>query len=91
MDEIADEIEEIIKSSKTGDIGHPNDNKENPSYFDKKQFLQSNDQVKSEFVNALEIIRKARVYINRIDYFLANDDGEESFLERLTEELQKLK
>ena len=39
----------------------------------------------------LKIIRKAYIYAQRIDWLLSGDDGEESFHERLEEELNELK
>jgi len=33
------------------------------------------------------VLRKAAIYAQRIDWLLSGDDGEESFLERLKEEL----
>lgn len=39
----------------------------------------------------LQIIRKAYIYAQRIDWLLSGDDGEDSFLERLEEELNELK
>ena len=44
-----------------------------------------------EFKKGLEIIRKAYVYAQRIDWLLSGDDGEESFHLRLKEDLDKLK
>ena len=35
----------------------------------------------------MEVIRKAVIYIHRIDWLLSEDDGEKEFLERLNEEL----
>ena len=44
-----------------------------------------------EFKKGLAILRKAYVYAKRIDWLLSGDDGEESFHERLKEELDNLK
>ena len=44
-----------------------------------------------EFKKGLAILRKAYVYTQRIDWLLSGDDGEESFHERLKEELDNLK
>ena len=44
-----------------------------------------------EFKKGLAILRKAYVYAQRIDWLLSGDDGEESFHERLKEELDNLK
>ena len=44
-----------------------------------------------EFKKGLAILRKAYVYAQRIDWLLSGDDKEESFHERLKEELDNLK
>lgn len=47
-------------------------------------------EVIEKFKEGVEIIRKAYVYAQRIDWLLSGDDGEQSFLKRLDEELNKL-
>lgn len=49
------------------------------------------DKIIEKFKEGIEIIEKAQIYIQRFDYLLSGDDGEDSFLERLEEELSKLK
>lgn len=44
-----------------------------------------------EFKKGLNILRKAYVYAQRIDWLLSSDDGEESFHKKLKEELNNLK
>ena len=44
-----------------------------------------------EFKKGLSLLRKAYIYAQRIDWLLSGDDGEESFHERLKEELDNLK
>lgn len=44
----------------------------------------------AEFKKGLDILRKASVYAQRIDWLLSCDDGEESFHERLKEDLDEL-
>ena len=44
-----------------------------------------------EFQKGLKLLKKADVYLRRIDYLLSGDDGEENFHERLKEELEELK
>ena len=39
----------------------------------------------------LLLLKIATVYINRIDYYVCGDDGDETFLERLKEDLKELK
>jgi hypothetical protein len=48
------------------------------------------DDVIEEFKKGLDILRKAHVYAQRIDWLISGDDGEESFRERLKEDLEKL-
>lgn len=49
------------------------------------------DEVIEKFKEAAEIITKAQIYIQRIDYLLSGDNGEDTFLERLEDDLNKLK
>ena len=44
-----------------------------------------------EFQKGLKILKEADVYLRRIDYLLSGDDGEETFHERLKEDLEELK
>lgn len=48
------------------------------------------DEVIEKFKESVVILRKAAIYAHRIDYLLSGDDGEESFLKRLQEELEQL-
>jgi hypothetical protein len=48
------------------------------------------DEVIEEFKNAVKYLRIAEVYAQRVDWLLSGDDGEESFMSRLKEELNKL-
>ena len=40
--------------------------------------------------DAIECLKKAYVYAHRVDWFLAGDDGNENFINRLDSELNKL-
>lgn len=65
-----------------------------PEYFEKypeeKYHHKYSDETIREFKEAIEIIKLAEVYIQRIDWLLSGDDGEESFHKRLKEDLNKL-
>ena len=50
-----------------------------------------NKETIKELKKGLAILRKAYIYAQRIDWLLSGDDGEESFHERLKEELDNLK
>ena len=47
-------------------------------------------EVLEEFKKGLEILKKAAIYAQRIDWLLSGDDGEDSFKRRLKEELDEL-
>ena len=51
---------------------------------------QLRDEIITEFKNAYEVLRKAEIYAQRVDWLLAGDDGEESFMERLKQDLDAL-
>jgi hypothetical protein len=43
-----------------------------------------------QFKKAADAVRLAQVYMQRMDWLLSGDDGEESFLRRIDEDLKKL-
>ncbi len=47
------------------------------------------DEVIEKFKEAIVILKKAEIYAHRVDWLLSGDDGEESFLRRLEEDLKK--
>lgn len=47
--------------------------------------------IQEKFKEAIKALRIAHIYAKRVDYYLSSDDGEESFLSRLKEELEKCK
>lgn len=49
------------------------------------------DEVIDEFKKGAMIIAEAQIYMQRIDWLLSGDDGENNFLIRLREELNNLK
>ena len=49
------------------------------------------DNIIEKFKEAVDILKKAEIYAQRIDWLLSGDDGEKSFIERLKEDLEKLK
>lgn len=59
-------------------------------YPEDKFHYKYSDEVIEEFKKGAEIIAKAQVYMQRIDWLFSGDDGEDSFLKRLKEDLDKL-
>jgi hypothetical protein len=93
---IADEIEQTIERS-----GRPKTKQElkDESWRDTEWYekypedlnhYKYPDDVIEEFKKGVEILRKAHVYAQRIDWLISGDDGEESFHRRLKEDLSKL-
>jgi hypothetical protein len=96
---IADDVEkEIAKSGKPKSQRELKDEsgwRDNREWYEKyPEDLNHHkypDEVIAEFKNAYEALRKAEIYAQRIDWLLAGDDGEKSFLERLKEDMEVLK
>ena len=92
------QVSELISNNKKIiTLSHPNDYHpieihqfEYEEYEDGEYYPEYSDETIAEFKNAIEVLKKARIYINRIDYLIAGDDGEESFHKRLNDELKKL-
>ena len=65
-----------------------------PEWFEKYPEDKFHHEYSSEVIEELnkgaEIIQLAQTYMHRIDWLLSGDDGEESFLKRLKEDLSKL-
>lgn len=59
-------------------------------YPDELYHHKYSDEVINEFKNAVDILKRASVYANRVDYLLSGDDGEETFIERLKNDLNKI-
>ena len=55
---------------------------ENPREYEQKTI--------DKFEEGLLAIKKARVYLQRIDWLLSDDDGEKTFHERLEEDLTNI-
>jgi hypothetical protein len=93
---IADEIEQLVERS-----GRPKTKEElkdeswrDPEWYKKYpedlNHYKYSDGVIEEFKKGVDILRKAHIYAQRIDWLISGDDGEESFHRRLKEELDKL-
>lgn len=81
---IADVIEDaIIKNGK--------EKEDEPSYdWESTHYEEYPDYIIEKFKEAVKVIRTAEIYAQRIDWLMAGDDGEESFLRRLKEDLEEL-
>jgi hypothetical protein len=80
INSIADDIEDLI---------FHNGNQDKNQYGDRIHQEYSPETIE-EFKNGLELMRKAYVYAQRIDWLVSGDDGEDSFHIRLKHDLDKL-
>jgi len=93
---IADEIEQLIRKNGKEKTKEEMEDEgwRDPDWYEKypedKFHYKYPDEVIEEFKKGLEILRQAEVYAQRIDWLVSGDDGEESFLERLKEDLNNL-
>lgn len=94
--DVAKDIENLIE--KNGQPKTEEDLKEetwhDSGWFDKypedKFHYKYPEEVIEEFKKGAEIIKLAQIYMQRLDWLLSGDDGEESFIERLKQDKEKL-
>jgi hypothetical protein len=85
--DIADEVEHLIKIN-----GEKKEYKTDHHYsWESEYYYEYPPEVIEKFKEGLDILRKAEVYAQRIDWLVSGDDGDETFLERLKEDLDKIK
>jgi MoxR-like ATPase len=92
---IADQIEEVIV--KNGLEKTPEELKNNwidPEWYKKYPedlfHYKYPDEVIEKMKEAVKALKIAQEYAQRVDWLLSGDDGEESFLSRLEENLKKI-
>ena len=76
--QIADEIERAIENNNV-----PNDEWSSGAN-------DFSDETLAEFRTAIDLLKRAQVYVHRIDYLLSHDDNEEYFHRRLKADLEKM-
>lgn len=77
---IAEEIEELVDTNDCNDKNQWGDVIGN----------HYSRETMREFDKAVELLKQAYVYVQRIDWLVSGDDGEDSFHSRLKSELAKL-
>lgn len=58
-------------------------------YPEDKFYPTYSKEIQEEFKKGIEYLKLAYIYAHRIDWFLSGDDGDETFYEKLKEELRK--
>jgi len=92
---IADQIEEtVIKNGVEKTPEEIKNDWHNNEWYEKypedKFHYKYPDEVIEKMKEAVKALKIAQVYAQRVDWLLSGDDGEESFLSRLDDELKKL-
>jgi hypothetical protein len=78
--EIAESIQELIDVNGI----------ERLNEYNEDQDFNFSDETINEFKWAVGALNRAYVYAQRIDWLVSGDDGEDSFLRRLDEDLENL-
>jgi hypothetical protein len=92
---IADDIETIIeRNGREKTLEELKTDWRNPYWYEQhpedKFHYEYPPEVIEQFKIAVRKLREAQIYAHRIDWLISDDDGEESFLRRLKEDLSKL-
>ena len=93
---IADEIEETIVKNGVEKTSEElkQEGWRDPDWYEKypedKFHHKYSDEVIEKMKETVNVLRVAQIYAHRIDWLFSGDDGEESFLKRLDEDLEKL-
>ena len=94
IQQIADQIEQYIiingKKKRQEELASYEDDAWLARYPESAYHTKYSDEVIEKFKQAVYYLNKAQIYAQRVDWLIAGDDGEDSFLERLKEELTKL-
>ena len=92
IDEMVDSIEREL--NRQGKLKSKDEFYGNEDYYikypDEMFYPTYSKEIQYKMNEAIKALKIAAVYVQRIDWFLSGDDGEESFLERLKEELNEL-
>jgi hypothetical protein len=78
LHEMADEIERLILR-----------NGKEPEPQNEWWYYEYSEETINEFLKAIQLLRTAAIYVQRIDWFVSGDDSEKSFHSRLKEELSQ--
>jgi hypothetical protein len=88
INDIINDIEQIIANNNL-EIAEEDKPKDEWGY-DEHSYYEYPPHIIEEFKNAVKYLKIAQVYAQRVDWLVSGDDGEESFMKRLYEDLNKL-
>lgn len=87
IQEISDSIKDIIKESEKQTSQKGPDKEEDDDYINHYHF---SPDIIQHMRDAVYVLEKAYIYAQRVDWLISADDDEDSFRERLKEELDAL-
>jgi hypothetical protein len=94
LTEVIEDIRNLIdKNGKEKTREELNELKYDPDWYKKypedKFHPEYSNEIIEEFKKAYTIVKKAQIYIQRLDWLLSGDDGDDNFLRRLKEDLNE--
>lgn len=78
LDDMANDIETVIYHNNSTEL----------NTFGDRIGADLPDDIIEEFKHAVTLLREAAIYVQRIDWLLSGDDGEDSFRTRLKKDLE---
>lgn len=92
IDWIIEGIEDHLESmgKERGDVDNPYRREFYSKYPEERAYPVESEEVQERMRHAIRALKIAKIYAQRVDWYLSGDDGEESFIERLDKELDKL-
>jgi hypothetical protein len=85
MGYIAESIQDIIENNRV-----PINKKDRDPWDSREFYYDYPEEIIERFKLGVHYLKIAQVYAQRIDWLVSGDDGEESFMRRLDEDLKKI-
>jgi hypothetical protein len=79
MDELADDIKRVVENNNGQDLDE----------WGCRVGKNYSPEVIERFNEAIQTLKQASIMVNRIDWLLSGDDGEETFMKRWDEDLNR--
>lgn len=90
LTDVAEDIKSLIE--KNG-LPYTEEEEKDVSYWERNQekhfHYKYPDEVIEKFKEAYNAVCKAHIYMQRLDWLLSGDDGEETFVRRLNDDLKQ--
>jgi hypothetical protein len=92
IDFIIEGIEDHLESmgKEREDVNDPYGRDYYSNYPEERTYPVESEAVQQRMRRAIRALKIAKIYAQRVDWYLSGDDGEENFLKRLDEELDNL-